>query len=150
MLICSHSCFWSFIFYLMLPSFLLSVQHVRATQVCEGLDLGGQSGVSISLGLQVAIVGHCPLQLPRVSPRAMRHLPPPWRWHRCPRRSTGGEHDLPEGGSHRLVAVRLCPSGTPGGGHSCPCVSSQGDHLLCPRLFLLLHPRRPSSQPRAA
>src|SRR5688572_8985971 len=107
MSICSHSCSWSFIFYLMLPSFLLSIQHVRVAQVCEGPDLGGQSGASISLGLRVAIDGCCPFQLPRVSPRAMCHHPPPWRWHRCPRHSTGGERDLPKGGSHRLVDVRL-------------------------------------------
>jgi hypothetical protein len=31
-----------------------------------------------------------------------------------------------------------------------PGVSSPGDRLLCPRLFLLLHPHRSSSQSRAA
>jgi hypothetical protein len=114
----------------MLPSFLLSVQHVCATLVYEGPNLGGQSGVSISLGLRVEIIGRCPFQLPRVSPRVMHHLPPPWRWHRCPRRSTGGKRDLPEGASHRLIAVHLCPSGTPGSGHNCPwCVLTRG--IVC-------------------
>jgi hypothetical protein len=39
------------------PFLFLFGHHVRAAQVCEGHDLGDQSGASVSLGLRVATDG---------------------------------------------------------------------------------------------
>jgi hypothetical protein len=52
----------------MLFYFLLSIQRVCVMQVREGRDLGGQSGISISLGPRFAITGRSPFRFLGATP----------------------------------------------------------------------------------